>query len=96
MTKLVNLRHEKYDVYIGRGSKWGNPYIIGRHGDRKRVVAKHREHLWCQYLSGLITDQDLLKLDGKTLGCFCAPELCHGENIISLIEYVKNGSKDDS
>ena len=24
--KIVNLKKEKYDVYIGRGSKWGNPY----------------------------------------------------------------------
>jgi len=33
--KVVNLRKEKYDVYIGRGSKWGNKFVIGRDGDRE-------------------------------------------------------------
>ena len=34
MTKVVNKYHENYDVYIGRGSKWGNPFVIGKDGDR--------------------------------------------------------------
>jgi len=34
-TRVVNLNIEKYDVYIGRGSIWGNPFIIGKHGNRK-------------------------------------------------------------
>ena len=25
-TRVINLYKEPYDVYIGRGSKWGNPY----------------------------------------------------------------------
>lgn len=28
-------------VYIGRGSKWGNPFVIGRHGTRAEVIAKY-------------------------------------------------------
>ena len=27
-TRLVNLKNESYDVYIGRGSKWGCPFTI--------------------------------------------------------------------
>ncbi len=28
-------------VYIGRGSKWGNPFRIGADGNRAAVIAKH-------------------------------------------------------
>jgi hypothetical protein len=43
-TTVVNLKREAYDVYIGRGSKWGNPFVIGPDGDRMEVLAKYREH----------------------------------------------------
>jgi hypothetical protein len=29
-------------VYIGRGSAWGNPYVIGKDGDRAEVIEKYR------------------------------------------------------
>ena len=32
-------------VYIGRPSKWGNPFVIGKHGTRAEVVAKYRAYL---------------------------------------------------
>jgi len=41
--KVVNLRKEKYDVYIGRGSKWGNHFVVGRDGSREEVIAKYKE-----------------------------------------------------
>jgi hypothetical protein len=30
------------DVYVGRPSKWGNPFVIGRDGSREEVIAKYR------------------------------------------------------
>ena len=42
---IVNLRKRNYNVYIGRGSKWGNPFIIGRDGNRKEVIDKYREYI---------------------------------------------------
>jgi hypothetical protein len=37
-TRVVHCKRERYDVYIerGRGSRWGNPFVIGRDGDRPR------------------------------------------------------------
>jgi hypothetical protein len=32
-------------VYVGRPSKWGNPYLIGEHGDRDEVIRRFEEHL---------------------------------------------------
>jgi len=65
---------EDYDVYIGRGSVWGNPFAIGEHGTREEVIELYRAHLWKMLKKGSITKQDLLDLDGKRLGCFCKPQ----------------------
>ena len=32
----------------------------------------------------------LEELDGKTLQCFCAPLLCHGDVLIAAIEWLKD------
>ena len=41
-TEVVNVRASAYDVYCGRPSKWGNPFVIGRDGSRADVIAKYR------------------------------------------------------
>ena len=79
--KVVNLKREAYDVYIGRGSKWGNPFKIGPDGDRMEVIAKYREHLR--------RNQHLIRaakaeLVGKRLGCYCAPHPCHGDILAAI------------
>ena len=83
MTQIVNKKHSNYDVDIGRPSIWGNPYIIGRDGDRATVVAKYKEHfLGSFHLKQLATE----KLKGKVLGCYCKPEACHGDVIVEFLE----------
>lgn len=68
-------------IYIGRGSMWGNPYVIGKDGDRNDVCDKYERHLWNQLRTKEITLQELAALDGKTLVCFCAPLRCHGHTL---------------
>ena len=83
MTQIVNKKHSSYDVDIGRPSIWGNPYIIGRDGDRATVIAKYKEHfLGSFHLKQLATE----KLKGKVLGCYCKPEACHGDVIVEFLE----------
>ena len=79
--KVVNLRKEKYDVYIGRGSKWGNKFVIGRDGDRAEVIKKYRE--WILDNKELLSS--LHELKGKVLGCFCKPKACHGDVLVELV-----------
>ena len=43
MYKVVHCKKEKYDVYIGRPSKWGNPFTIGIHGTREQVIQMYRD-----------------------------------------------------
>ena len=78
---LVNIKHEKYDIYIGRGSKWGNPFIIGKDGTRSEVIKKYNK--WIQNQPQLMNS--LHELNGKILGCYCKPKACHGDVLIKLI-----------
>lgn len=70
MATVVNKRTSAYDVYIGRGSKWGNPFVMKSEADRERVIEQFREHLWELIKTGVITKDELRALDGKRLGCF--------------------------
>lgn len=83
MTKVVHCKKASYDVYIGRPSKWGNPFTIGKDGTRKEVIAKYRT--W------ILSQPNLLKvleeLRNKTLGCWCSPLPCHGDVLIELLHY---------
>lgn len=81
MTKVVNKYKEPYDVYIGRGSKWGNPFVIDVDGTREEVIAKYKA--WILQQPDLLND--LHELEGKTLGCFCKPKDCHGDILVELI-----------
>lgn len=79
--EVVHCKRAPYDVYIGRGSKWGNPFRIGPDGDRSEVIALFRQHLEASphLLSALA------ELEGKRLGCFCAPKPCHGDVLAEFV-----------
>ena len=79
--------HNKYKstapddaVYIGRPSKWGNPFAIGRDGTRQEVVQKYKDYI----LSNESLLSQIHELRGKDLVCFCAPQQCHGDVLIEL------------
>lgn len=79
---VVNLHHKKpFDVYCGRPSRWGNPFVLGKDGDRIEVIKK--------YKAWVLTQPELCaamkkELRGKLLGCWCAPHLCHCEVIAAI------------
>ena len=79
---VVHCKKEPFDVYIGRGSKWGNPFVIGKDGTREEVIEKYRAYILSR--SDLLAD--LWQLKGKVLGCWCDPEPCHGDVLVELAE----------
>lgn len=81
LTKVVHCKKESYDVYIGRPSKWGNPFTIGKDGTREEVVVKYKQ--WILQQPKLL--ESLHELKDKTLACWCAPQLCHGNVLVELI-----------
>lgn len=68
-------------IFIGRGTPFGNPFVIGKDGDRATVINKYcdylKENLW-------IIKKIKTELKNKDLVCFCAPAACHGDIILSL------------
>jgi hypothetical protein len=66
-------------VYIGRPSKWGNPFVIGKHGSRAEVIARFERYLLASPLMA-----SLHELRGKDLVCWCAPCACHGDVLVRL------------
>lgn len=74
---VVHCKKAKFDVYIGRPSKWGNPFQIGKDGTREDVVLKYE--LWLTKGNGRHLLAYLHELKGKTLACWCAPLSCHGD-----------------
>ena len=101
LIRVVNLKSEPYDVYIGRSgqglvSKWGNPFRIGKDGDRDTVISKYRDRLWPRIKDGKIKQSDLLSLKGKTLGCFCKPQPCHGDVIAEAVLLALEQEFDDA
>ena len=81
MTKIVHCKKEKYDVYIGRPSKWGNPFTVGKDGTRNDVIIKYEN--WLLQQPHLL--KDLYQLKDKILGCWCKPEKCHGDILIKYL-----------
>jgi hypothetical protein len=86
---VVHCKRSPYDVYIGRPSKWGNPFEIGKDGTREEVVTKYEA--WIKQQPALLAA--LNELSGKVLGCWCKPKTCHGDILQNLIK-EKNASND--
>ena len=77
---VVHCKRAAHDVYIGRPSKWGNPFVIGRDGTRDDVIARYEA--WLLEQPELV--DALPELGGKTLGCWCPPCACHGDVLARL------------
>jgi len=89
-TRVVNLRKDRYDVYIGRAGRgqdgyFGNPFPLGEQ-PRGATIERYRGY----FLNRLRTDEQFARrvraLKGKTLGCFCKPHPCHGDVIAEYLD----------
>lgn len=77
------------DVYIGRGSKWGNPFSH-KDGTKATFKVSSREEAVAKYREWILRQPELLmslhELKDKQLVCYCTPQACHGDVLIDLIE----------
>jgi hypothetical protein len=77
MPRVLNKKRDaipKGAVYCGRPSRWGNPFVIGKDGDRDTVCDRFEREV--------LPMLDVSELRGKDLVCFCAPERCHCDAIL--------------
>lgn len=82
---VVHCKREKFDVYVGRPSKWGNPFVIGKDGNRDQVIDEYKQ--WILRQPHLM--RALPELKNKVLGCHCAPRACHGDVLRKLVETLE-------
>lgn len=94
MPKVLNKQTDPIPpgaVYVGRPSKWGNPYKVGPY-TRERAVALYRE-----LIERALADPEdpfdakvkLEELRGKDLVCWCAPLPCHADILLELANKEK-------
>lgn len=91
MSTVINLKKEKSGgsvVRIDRRTRWGNRFRIGRDGTRAEVIELYRQWLWRQIKNGRVDIADLAALQNQRLGCWCAPEPCHGDVLKSAAAWA--------
>lgn len=87
--KVVHCKKDKYDEYIGRPSKWGNPFThlsgtLAKYKVENRDAAVKAYEEWITSGDGQYLLKDLHELKGKVLGCWCSPQACHGDVLVRL------------
>jgi hypothetical protein len=93
--RVVNRRREKETVYIGRGSKWGNPYAPDFMRGRCAAGTKYLppDEVLPAYEDYVRASPELMaalpELRGQVLGCYCKPKPCHGDVLVKLLEEVE-------
>lgn len=99
ITRVINIKdNPKYQnnskdyEYIGRGSYWGNPYAMyDNEGDNREDVMRKFEYDFEQDLFLNKKKEEVYKLAGKRLGCFCKPKSCHGDILADFLNSYDDG-----
>lgn len=79
--EIVNKYKSKFTHYIGRGSAFGNPFVIGPDGTREEVIAKYEVYA---RNNPILLEQIKRLPSDAVLGCFCKPQACHGDIILKI------------
>jgi hypothetical protein len=71
--------------FPAQSSPFANPYKIGRDGSRAEVIEKYRVYITEKIKQDAALYNQLRHMKGKNLGCWCHPEPCHGDVLLSII-----------
>lgn len=96
LCKVVHCKKEDYDLMVDRTTIFGNPFRVEKEEDREKMVDRYRH--WLQtgenYGHPDATEEkrqnilnNLDKLEGKVLGCWCKPKKCHGDVLVELANF---------
>jgi hypothetical protein len=102
--RVVHCMRDDYDVYIGRGKdphthewgEWGNQFSrretsmpsVTRVGSVEEAIESYRDDLWQRLRDRRLSLEKLATLQGKRLGCWCAPGPCHGEVLVAAADWA--------
>ena len=96
---LKEWMEDENNVYIGRrgvvfidgvrfpktNSTFCNIFKVGKDGTRQEVIIKYKDYIITKLKEDPDLQNELNKMKGKNLGCWCCPELCHGNVLLELI-----------
>lgn len=68
-------------VYVGRPTKWGNPFQMIKESDRADVIKKYREYIMAR---PEMIKEAKRELRGRDLACWCAPRACHADVLLEI------------
>lgn len=93
---------DEKNVYIGRNaakytqrgvqeSKWANPFIcVDREVGKSEWVAEELVTCYEKYVrKNAKLMNSLHELEGKQLGCWCKPGVCHGDVLVKLYNEMR-------
>lgn len=69
--------------YPKKSSIFANPFKVKKYG-REECLNKYREYIINKIDNESLIDE-LKRIKNKRLGCWCAPEPCHGHVLMDLI-----------
>lgn len=100
VTEVVNKdRGDDFDVYIGRGSMWGNPFPVGKQDgqyERDESIALFKQHFEKNILTDAGKRRGLLGLRGLRIACHCKPLACHGDVIAAYLNELDPDHQESS
>ena len=96
---LKEWMNDENNIYIGRcgvvfidkkrfpleSSNFANPYKIGKDGTREEVITKYKEYIENKLENNESLQKELILMKNKNLGCWCYPDMCHGNILLELI-----------
>jgi len=92
-----NRKDTSYGIYVGRGSVLGNPFVIGKDGDRDEVIRKYRLWFWGKLREEEEVYREFLRICGIwekqrsiALLCYCFPLACHAQVIGSALIWFRD------
>lgn len=93
-TRVVNKdRGDEFELYIGRGTPWGNPFAISDALSREQVIEMYREYFQKKFIDDEEGNRAIKSLRGRILGCHCKPAACHGDVIAEYLNNLSDGEE---
>lgn len=90
VAKVININsNEPFDIYVGRPSRFGNPFTHHQHLGGNLVIVDTREEAIARYEEWIRSQPELmaaakLELRGCTLACWCCPLSCHADILLRI------------
>ena len=96
-TRVVNLRVETFDTYIGREGHgyegtFGNPFSDEK--TKTEAIKRYKNYFLTRVEKDAEFREEVRGLIGKRLGCFCKPRACHGDVIVEYLEQFEEDEGD--